>query len=297
MKCKNIECQNETIGKKVYCSLKCRNIHVNKYLRNYDKNKESLADIRREILFDYLKNPKFCKFCQKKIPFDKKRNTYCNSSCMASYTNRIKKKVKHNFSKMALINISESNKKRRLDKNYYENPKRCLNCNNILEYRRRKTIFCNLNCKKEYYSNSIENSQMYYSLSNFKFNLNSFKDEFDFSLIEENGWYKAKNHGDNMSGVSRDHMFSVSEGFKKLINPLLLSHPSNCKLMIHNKNQNKWNKCSISLDELLRKIEIFEEKYGKYYKNELKTHISLDELKELYMLYSYDKISSKKTNN
>ena len=37
MKCKNIECQNETTGKRVYCSLTCRNIFVNKYLRNYDK--------------------------------------------------------------------------------------------------------------------------------------------------------------------------------------------------------------------------------------------------------------------
>ena len=37
MKCKNIECENETIGKRVYCSLTCRNVFVNKYLRNYDK--------------------------------------------------------------------------------------------------------------------------------------------------------------------------------------------------------------------------------------------------------------------
>ena len=37
MKCKNIECQNETKGKNLYCSLTCRNVYVNKYMRNYDK--------------------------------------------------------------------------------------------------------------------------------------------------------------------------------------------------------------------------------------------------------------------
>ena len=37
MKCKNIECVNMTIGKRVYCSLVCRNYYVNKYLRDYTK--------------------------------------------------------------------------------------------------------------------------------------------------------------------------------------------------------------------------------------------------------------------
>lgn len=37
MKCKNIECENDVTGKRVYCSLTCRNIYVNKYIRNYDK--------------------------------------------------------------------------------------------------------------------------------------------------------------------------------------------------------------------------------------------------------------------
>jgi len=117
--------------------------------------------------------------------------------------------------------------------------------------------------------------------------LKKFEDEFDFTLIEKNGWYKAKNNGDNINGISRDHRFSVKEGFRRLINPLLLSHPANCELILNKHNQSKCDKCSIDINDLLLRIEIFDNKYGKYYKDELKTFINLDELKDLYKLYSY----------
>lgn len=42
MKCKNIECENDVIGKRIYCSLSCRNYYVNKYIRDYTKIKETL---------------------------------------------------------------------------------------------------------------------------------------------------------------------------------------------------------------------------------------------------------------
>ncbi len=35
-KCKNIECEKLIDDKRMYCSLKCRNIYVNKNLRNYE---------------------------------------------------------------------------------------------------------------------------------------------------------------------------------------------------------------------------------------------------------------------
>ena len=124
-------------------------------------------------------------------------------------------------------------------------------------------------------------------MTDFKFELKEFKDEFDFNLIEKYGWYKAKNHGDNVDGVSRDHKISVKDGFRRLINPLLLAHPANCELIINKHNQSKCDKCSITLEDLLFRIKEFDNKYGKYYKEELKIYISLDELTELYKLYSY----------
>ena len=54
MKCKNIECENETTGKRVYCSLTCRNIFVNKYLRKYDKVSDTFKQKKKEKEDEYL---------------------------------------------------------------------------------------------------------------------------------------------------------------------------------------------------------------------------------------------------
>ncbi len=82
-----------------------------------------------------------------------------------------------------------------------------------------------------------------------------------------------------MNGISRDHMLSVSEGYKQKINPLLLAHPANCKLLRHNDNISKGFKCSINIEELKEKINEWELKYGSYYKNKLETYINLNSLK------------------
>jgi len=56
-------------------------------------------------------------------------------------------------------------------------------------------------------------------------------------------------------------MLSVREGFEQGIDPKLLSHPANCKLMIHNENVSKNKTSSISIIELLQRIEAFDKKY------------------------------------
>jgi len=104
----------------------------------------------------------------------------------------------------------------------------------------------------------IEN---YKILCKFDFNLNDYPNEFEFTLIEKYGWYKAKNHGDNLNGISRDHMYSIMEGYKSNIDPKIISHPANCKLMIHNENVSKYNKCSITIEELIDRINKWDNKY------------------------------------
>lgn len=169
--------------------------------------------------------------------------------------------------------------------NANENPKKCINCNSVLDFKHKKNIFCDVNCRKEYYLKNKEDFEIYYSISKFNFNLNTYKDEFDFNLIKNFGWYQAKNNGNNIDGVSRDHRFSVKEGFRQLINPLIISHPANCELIINKKNQSKNDKCSITIEELLEKIKIFEKKYGRYYDKDIKTYINLNELRNIYLGY------------
>jgi hypothetical protein len=96
----------------------------------------------------------------------------------------------------------------------------------------------------------------------FKFNLSDFPDEFDFTLIESYGWYKPRNRGNNLSGVSRDHAVSVRYGFENNLPAEHLAHPANCVLMRHGDNVSKYSKNSMSYDDLLKRIEEWDKKYG-----------------------------------
>lgn len=95
----------------------------------------------------------------------------------------------------------------------------------------------------------------------FKFDLKDFPKEFNFKLIEECGWYKAANKGNNLTGVSRDHIVSVRYGFDNKIDPKIISHPANCQLLMHNKNASKGSKCELTLNELIAKIDAWNNKY------------------------------------
>lgn len=88
----------------------------------------------------------------------------------------------------------------------------------------------------------------------FKFNVYDFPTYFDISLIEKFGWYKASNRGNNLNGISRDHLLSIADGFKNKIDPFFMSHPANCCLMQHKENAKKNKRSSITFEELASKI-------------------------------------------
>lgn len=122
---------------------------------------------------------------------------------------------------------------------------------------------CSVECsRKVRYGNIDKESLKYYrSLCSFRFNLADYPGEFDFGLVEKYGWYAAANHGDNLGGVSRDHIYSVREGYENKVDPSIVSHPANCRLLIHNKNVSKGKKSEITLEELKQKIEEWDKKY------------------------------------
>lgn len=63
---------------------------------------------------EYFKNPKICKNCGELLPYNKRYNIFCNSSCAAKYNNKhrdlsyITDEFRQNASKIAL---SEKHKK------------------------------------------------------------------------------------------------------------------------------------------------------------------------------------------
>lgn len=59
---------------------------VNKLLKEYDI---PINVFKKDTI--YKKNPKYCKECNNKIPYSKRINDFCSSSCSASFTNRGKR--------------------------------------------------------------------------------------------------------------------------------------------------------------------------------------------------------------
>jgi len=70
-------------------------------------------------------------------------------------------------------------------------------------------------------------------------------------LLTEYGVYNVKT---NLDGVSRDHRYSIREGFGSGIFPELLRHPINCEVMQFKLNASKNWKCSVTKEQLFKDI-------------------------------------------
>lgn len=181
----------------------------------------------------------------------------------------------HKLSVMNTHDTCEKNKQISLSlKNRYANHtendrvKKCKHCGKTFIAKKSKNMYCSRGCaRRDRDSNNLSLKKYYKSCCDFHFSLNSYPDEFDFTIIEQFGWYKAKNNGNNLYGVSRDHIFSCNDGFRKMIDPYIISHPANCQLLRHNDNASKHDKSNIMIDELISKIERWHKLYGIYPNN------------------------------
>lgn len=204
----------------------------------------------------------FCENCNKEHIGNYGSGRFCCSKCARSFSTKnkrteINKKVSKTLSGRKLTsehikNIEKGNNFNRKDKI----DKNCLGCNTIIQCRvndRRK--FCTIKCWANYTEKNKQPFLLYRQRCIFDFKCEDYPDKFDLTLVEQYGWYSPKNKGNNLNGVSRDHMVSVHTGFKLGINPDIIKHPANCTLMLHKENQLKNRKCSITVEELLEKIK------------------------------------------
>lgn len=216
-----------------FCSLSCGTTFRNK--TNLEKSK-----------IKYSLNLVKCKCCQTSLEFDKRKNKYCSNSCASKITNSISRKrgptatEKFPYSKIKFILCKHTNR-------YYSNK----NSDGTT-------------CKSSPYIKTIK--EQYYASARFRFNVYHYPEEFDLSLIEQHGWYtcpglKRKGHPKNVLGVSRDHIISVSYGFSNNIAPDIIAHPANCRIMLHSKNKIKHSKCDLTIEQLLEKIYIWNQKH------------------------------------
>lgn len=78
-----------------------------------------------------------------------------------------------------------------------------------------------------------------------------------YENIAKYGWYNSRS---NLNGVAKDHMVSKNYGWThNKIDPYLISHPANCMIMSQLENSQKTFKCSITLNELIERVEWFNE--------------------------------------
>lgn len=134
--------------------------------------------------------------------------------------------------------------------------KQCPRCGNGFTT---KSKHCSNACAaaalQEWKRAGLSEYQKYRADCRFKFSLSDYPDRFDFSLIEEHGWYKASNRGDNPNGISRDHAVSIKYGWQNGIPAEVIAHPANCILLQHGDNRKKQTSCSMTIDELMRRID------------------------------------------
>lgn len=112
--------------------------------------------------------------------------------------------------------------------------------------------------RKGYYDD-IEDEKLYRSQCQFKFSSTLYPYLLGHELLlSKRGWYHPQK---NPYGVTRDHMISIDYGYRhNRIDPYLISHPANCMFMLHVENSiTKRAKCSITLEELIDRVEWFNE--------------------------------------
>lgn len=195
-----------------------------------------------------------CFICNSKI-LDLKNNNrkFCSRKCSAIYNNSIRTKESREKQKETLLKtllkkprkIKIVKVKKGLRNTTAE--RSCKSCNTKM-YNTHKQI-CE-SCKTKYYLFYRQDCNFNFVISEFSF-LFSEKELHD---LKQNGMYSASNRGNNINGISRDHKFSVKEGYILNIKPFILSHPANCELLHHVKNNKKKTTCSISLLDLYNNI-------------------------------------------
>ena len=89
-----------------FCSLSCSTLYNNKLraINNYEKmickksesgkigaeiSNKKQQETKKQRIEQYNLNPTCCKNCNTPFPYEKKSNSFCNSSCAATYNNKI----------------------------------------------------------------------------------------------------------------------------------------------------------------------------------------------------------------
>ena len=249
----------------LYCNKRTYANHL-RWCKSNPKYEEILNSTKSKLRKQVKTYTLTCEVCGKEYQLELSENSYNKGKHKRTCSDECAKKLtaKH-------TNKTEKNKKISEKLQKETNIHVCKNCGKTF-IKNGQRSFCSLSCFNEYKRKQtslklMENGkllELYNKACSFQFSIRDFPNEFDIELLKNIGWYKAKNKGNNLNGVSRDHKVSKYYGFEHLIDPYIISHPANCKLLPHSENQSKNRYCSISVDELLNNIQEWNKIYGIY---------------------------------
>lgn len=74
-----------------------------------------------------------------------------------------------------------------------------------------------------------------------------------YDLLQHFGFTK----GFDENSLHRDHMVSIDYGWENNIEPKIISHPANCRLLLARENIRKGSGCSISIEQLHERIRLW----------------------------------------
>jgi hypothetical protein len=247
---------------------------IKKYFPHYNGNKKRTKDIIAEI--EYNKSPKRCKTCGAKISWQQRNLIqYCNHSCAAKAINKLRY-VDVKYTEVccegcnSILHVPPSDQRKtfwclQCDKTRV---KRTLTARKIVSCavcnkQTKNNKFCTTKCWLDSIRKTKDEYEIYARKCRFKFNVYDYPDFFDIELINNYGWYSPSNKKNNLNGVSRDHCFSVKQGFEQGVDPNIIAHPANCKLLLHRDNQRKNRSCSLTVEQLIKNIKSFEERFSQ----------------------------------
>lgn len=109
--------------------------------------------------------------------------------------------------------------------------------------------------KNGYYDNR-DAEEAYRAQCEFRLSSKLYPYIFGFELVKLHGWCHPIK---NPYGISKDHIVSVHYGFTHNIDPYLISHPANCMFILQSENASKGENCSMTVQELIERVEWFNE--------------------------------------
>lgn len=189
---------------------------------------------------------------------------FCSRSCANSHT----------ITSQHLTKLKKSIQQKETIKNQFGEHKRVLKYDIVGEYTKIYLCTCKYS-KKLFYAKTpkqihpdLARTKKEYTYScQFRFGISLYPQWFvnASDLIKKHGWYStpgSRNGNTNTNGISRDHLYSITDGWINNISPDIIRHPANCSLITHKENQSKHKKSKITLNELYKRIEEFNKIYG-----------------------------------